>query len=805
MADCPRASHVLATFAGLSLAGGLAAQCQIVATGLGIASSRVGAVAITTWDPDGAGPLAPTAVVAANPEQIPGFAVTPLQGRIFTYDFDTGVAVSLGQALGLVRALTVLPSGELLAAGEFSSVGGGVAYLARYDGLQWASLGIAPNGPVDRVLGLANGDLVVGGRFTSIGGLPIAYLARWDGVQWSGFGSAPNARVRALEVDSAGHLVVGGDFTSIGGVVANHIARFFGSGWSPLGLGTDSPVATITRLPTGNLAVGGYFSQAGGAVARYIAQWNGANWSLLGGNADHFVFDSALLPNGDLLIRGQFYNLAGQGVGPRAVWNGATWSASPMDVRTTTVLAGTQIAWPYRQVGSALVPTAVGFNDTPSLAEVDSAGSLYVAGRFTAVEGVPAASVAKFDGAAWSALGTGITAPAGAVRAMSVDAHDDLYCGGTVLMAAGNASGYLLRWNGTAWDDVLGGTNERIDALVARPGGGVYVGGAFTMAGGVPARAIAAWNGSAWSALGTVEGACFGLATLRNGDLIAVGSFTNPASRVIRWDGSSWSALPGLTATVYCAAELPDGSLVVGGILTAGNSGFPSNVARWTGSSWVPVGTILGSVTALTVLPDGDLLTTNTSPQGQFLVRYDGTSWQPFADVQGPVLDFARMPSGSLAIVGRMTSASGVQVDAFAVLDSTCPPARSSVPSGCAAPSLQAAAEQLPWLGSTYRSAADGYLPGSLAVALVGLQSPGTALAALTPLGQPGCRLLASTEAALLLLPNAGRASRVLAIPDSPALVGVMLHEQYLELRNPAGFGAQLLASNGLRLVLGAF
>lgn len=805
MAVCPRVFQILATCVGASLAASLTAQCQTVASGLGIASTRVGVVAITAWDPDAAGPQAPIVVAAGAPEPFPGFSTVPLQSRIFTYDFTTGVAVALGQVNGLVRALAVLPTGELLAAGEFPSVSGGPGYLARYDGRQWSALGAAPNGPVDRVLVRADGSLVVGGRFTSIGGSPIPYLARWDGQQWSGFGVAPNARVRGLEIDAAGHLVVGGDFTAIGGVAASRIARFDGSSWAPLGLGTDAPVSTITRLPNGNLAVGGFFSEAGGAIARYIAQWDGANWSLLGGNADHFVFDSALLPNGDLLIRGQFFMIGGQGVGPRSVWNGATWSSSPMDVRTTTVLAGAQVAWPLRQVGASMVPTEAGFNDSPAAVEVDSAGRIYVAGRFTEVDGVPAPGVAKFDGSAWVGLGGGITGPTGALRTMSVDARDDVYCGGMLPMTAGSASGYLLRWNGSTWDDVGGGTNNRIDAVVARPGGGVYVGGGFTMAGGVPASGIAAWNGTGWSAMGTVQGTCLGLAAMRNGDLIAVGNFTAPASRVIRWDGSSWSALPGLTTTVHCAAELPDGSLVVGGILNAGNSGFPSNVARWTGSSWAPVGTILGSVTSLTVLPDGDLLTTSTTVQGQFLVRYDGTSWQPFADVQGQVLDCAMLPSGGLVLVGRMTSASGIQVDGYARLDSTCPPSRTSVPSGCAAPGLRVAGEPLPWLGSNYRSAADGYLAGSLAMALVGLQSPGTSLAALTPLAQAGCRLLASTEAALLLVPNAGRASRVLAIPDSAALVGVQLHEQYLELRNPAGFGTQLVASNGLRLLLGAF
>src|SRR5262245_50517305 len=92
-----------------------------------------------------------------------------------------------------------------------------------------------------------------------------------------------------------------------------------------------------------------------------------------------------------------------------------------------------------------------------------SGPALYIGGEFTSAGGVPAAGIARWDGASWSVVGTGVS--------------------GTVL--AGTPVGVLAL---AVYDD--GG------------GADLYAGGHFANAGGVAVSNIARWNGTSWSALG---------------------------------------------------------------------------------------------------------------------------------------------------------------------------------------------------------------------------------------------------------------------------------------------------------------
>jgi hypothetical protein len=87
---------------------------------------------------------------------------------------------------GTVWALAVLPNGDLVAGGKFTFAGGVAANrIARWDGSSWAalgsglagSLGVGPR--VGAVAVLPNGELVAGGRFSTAGGVPSNYFARW--------------------------------------------------------------------------------------------------------------------------------------------------------------------------------------------------------------------------------------------------------------------------------------------------------------------------------------------------------------------------------------------------------------------------------------------------------------------------------------------------------------------------------------------------------------------------------------------------------------------------------------------------
>jgi hypothetical protein len=77
----------------------------------------------------------------------------------------------------------------------------------------------------------------------------------------------------------------------------------------------------------------------------------------------------------------------------------------------------------------------------------------------------------------------------------------NLYVGGSFMTAGGSSAVYVAKWNGIAWSPLGSGLDDPV-WTVAVSGSDLYVGGDFTTAGGAPANYIAKWNGSTWSAVG---------------------------------------------------------------------------------------------------------------------------------------------------------------------------------------------------------------------------------------------------------------------------------------------------------------
>jgi len=99
-----------------------------------------------------------------------------------------------------------------------------------------------------------------------------------------------------------GDLVAGGRFSMIGGIPANRIARWNGVGWAALGSGMDGEVHAISPLPDGKIAAAGFFTSAGGNIVNRIAIWNGFSWQSLGSgmNALSTIRALAVLPGNRL-------------------------------------------------------------------------------------------------------------------------------------------------------------------------------------------------------------------------------------------------------------------------------------------------------------------------------------------------------------------------------------------------------------------------------------------------------------------------------------------------------------------------
>ncbi|MEZ4645097.1 MAG: hypothetical protein R3E31_20580 [Chloroflexota bacterium] len=318
----------------------------------------------------------------------------------------------------------------------------------------------------------------------------------------------------------------------------------------------------------GNLYVGGAFSAIGHLSANRVARWDGSAWHILGG-------DTGDKGNG---VDGVVYALA-----------------------------------------------------------VDSSGNLYVGGDFqnafadsTAVTSISANRIAKWDGAAWTALGAGIGASGngvnGAVWTLALDASENLALGGQFNIAYNNSgdsvsANYVALWNGAAWSALGadgGAAGNGVDDFVrtlAWQGSTLFVGGDFATAynsgaSSVGASRVAQWSGGGWMALGGgVNGNVYAL--LAHGSDVYVGGQFNQAdgldaNRIARWDGAAWHPLGagsgfagnGVNGDVYALGLSSDGlSLLVGGTFDtayndAGSSVTANRLAAWDlmDTSWSAFG-----------------------------------------------------------------------------------------------------------------------------------------------------------------------------------------------------------------------
>jgi hypothetical protein len=300
---------------------------------------------------------------------------------------------------GDVHALAVGPfTGMLFAGGTFGNAGGApAAAIARWDGLAWTPLGsgVAPLVPfgasVQAIAAFGNGDVVIGGAFANVGGVPAANVARWNGSTWSALGSGCNGTVRGLVVaPNDVDVYATGSFTTAGGVVCNGIARWNGASWSPLGTGLGlfggNAVAVAAN---GDVVVGGPFVTAGGGNASRVARWNGAGWQALGAGTNGPVTALLALPNGDVVAGGAFTTAGGAPAAGIAKWNGLAWQA----------------------IGTGTNGTVLDFALLPS-------GAVAAAGDFTTAGGNAAGRLAHADSSCApvaSAAGAGCSGSAGSV------------------------------------------------------------------------------------------------------------------------------------------------------------------------------------------------------------------------------------------------------------------------------------------------------------------------------------------------------------------------------------------------------
>lgn len=597
----------------------------------------------------------------------------------------------------------------------------------------WAwSDGFAPafgcDGRVWAVERMDSGLMYFGGDFNACGDVAAANLVRFDPA--SGEFSAVmmdevngvSGVVRAL-ASNGNDLYVGGDFTHAGTTLVNRLVRFDGQQWQAIGsagsVGVGGGSVMTLVFHEGLLYAGGTFTSAGGVPLNRVGRWDGSSWNDMGGGMDtaplSTVNKMVVHPQAPLRLyaTGSFTEAGAQTVNNVARWDGNNWH--PM----TDSQGG------------------IGLNQQGRVVALDG-DDVIVGGSFTEAGGKAIARVARFDGTAWSGLGSGVNGP---VFALTVDAgrvvvgggftfggnvlahglamfeagdwqaftdlevgirgtpyellfiDGELLVAGDITAAGGCRAQSLARWNGERFfslSEIEGwGTRGRVFAL-ARFNGELIATGLFRLAGAVDANHIARFDGQQWHPLGTGLNTVGHVLLAHEGMLYVGGNFSGqPGTRVARWDGNTWQSLgEGLNGVVH-ALVWHDGALHAAGAFTLSGTTPVNRVARFDGAAWQALGEgtgngIGGTVYSLAsfqgeLIAGGLFLQAGGQPAAR-IARWDGSQWLPFGSGASSVVRAMTVHQGALIVGGSFVSVDGVTTGPIARFDGTSWTALSDTP-----------------------------------------------------------------------------------------------------------------------------
>jgi hypothetical protein len=281
--------------------------------------------------------------------------------------------------------------------------------------------------------------------------------------------------VREIYVDSLNdELYIAGIFVEDGNCVPMRgIAYWNGNHWDSIGISEGNAAKYGLCKYNDTLIVYGNFSDSN--FITYWAQWNGTVWDSIAGGPNGPV--RCYVAKGDSLFIGGWFDHIG------------TDSTFLLGLYDGQQLTG--ITPYYGQQGGWVINSMAFYHDT-----------LYVGGSFNGQPYKNIANFAKWDGFDIQVVDPIFNAQLSLIEELVVY-QNELYIGGAFLQQSGFAGNFIMKYDGTQFTDVGGGTNGKVTALAVY-NGELYVGGYFTQVGGnIQSNNIAKWDGSQWHSLST--------------------------------------------------------------------------------------------------------------------------------------------------------------------------------------------------------------------------------------------------------------------------------------------------------------
>ncbi len=417
-----------------------------------------------------------------------------------------------------VQSIVRQPDGKIVVGGWFTHfAGSGCDRIVRLnsDGSIDPAFSTGP-GFDQGVMALAllpGGDIGVCGYFNSFDGVPARGVMRLnsDGTMDASFvpGARPEGGTTALALAADGNLLVGGYFTSVGGVPASGFAKYAADGTllstSADGYRSAGSVAAVVPLPGGKWLVGGYFNLVSDSTRYCLAQLN-ADGSLdptfdAGYSVPNTVYGLARQGDGRVLVaawdtaRGHVWRLNADGSidGTFSVGTGFDQPPNRLAILPDgrIAAAGYFTTFNGSPCGGMVVldptgakdpsyATGAGFSGSVYALTVQADGRLVVGGYLTGYNGTATGNIVRIDtdGSLQAAFGP-VVGPDSSVHTLSVAPDGDVVLGGYFYNVGGTAHPRRARLNpdftvdqGYAADPAI---SISVDTLALLPDGRAWV------------------------------------------------------------------------------------------------------------------------------------------------------------------------------------------------------------------------------------------------------------------------------------------------------------------------------------------
>ncbi|MCD9188933.1 MAG: hypothetical protein LUM44_21125, partial [Pyrinomonadaceae bacterium] len=201
-----------------------------------------------------------------------GVGLKKISPNASTFNLNNSFQQQSGAA-GVLNKVAVQPDGKIIVGGEFTTVNSVPrSRIARFnaDGTLDTSFdtAVGANATITSVKVQADGKILVGGTFTSLGGnTSVQGIGRLnpDGSVDSSFIQTANYSVHSIETQADGKIVIGGEFTRVGNVSRSGLARLNANGSLDtsfqVGSGTNGAVFELALQDDGKIVIGGDFTK----------------------------------------------------------------------------------------------------------------------------------------------------------------------------------------------------------------------------------------------------------------------------------------------------------------------------------------------------------------------------------------------------------------------------------------------------------------------------------------------------------------------------------------------------------------